>query len=141
MELTARIINRTGDWYRVWSLQDSSGKRYGQMTYNGYRGAGRGATYTVEIFSPVHEDLGTIAYNMFGLRSGALTWARDQIENLQEPTVADYEAAIRKVKDYCYQDEMSDDFAYSNGKITRWDRIERELKSRMHSLHNDQVGG
>jgi hypothetical protein len=134
MELTARIINRTGDWYKVWSLQDSSGKAYGRMVYNGYRGAGRGATYTVEIFSPVHEDLGTIAYNMFGLRSNALTWARDQIENLPVPTVANYEAAIRRVKDGRYQDEMSDDFAYSNGKIDRWDRIERELKDRMHAL-------
>ena len=130
MELKARIINRTGDWYKVWSLQDNSGKAYGRMTYNGYHGA----TYTVEIFSPVHEELGPIRCNTFGLRSDGLTWARDQIENLQEPTVADYEAAIRKVKDSCYLDSMSDDFAYSNGKIARWDRIERELKDRMHSL-------
>jgi hypothetical protein len=133
MELKARIINRTGDWYKVWSLQDNLGKVYGRMTfvtYNGYRGA----TYTVEIFSPVHEELGPIACNTFGLRDDGLTWARDQIENLQEPTVADYEAAIRKVKDSCYQDSMSDDFAYSNGKIARWDRIERELKDRMHKL-------
>jgi len=130
MELKARIINRTGDWYKVWSLQDNSSKAYGRMTYNGYRGA----VYTVEILSPVHEELGPIHCKMFGLRSDALTWARDQIENLQEPTVADYEAAIRKVKDHCYQDMMSDDFAYSNGKIARWDRIERELKDRMHGL-------
>ncbi len=137
MELTARIINRTGDWYKVWSLQDNSGKAYGRMTYNGYRGT----TYTVEIFSPVHEELGPIRCSMFGLRDDGLTWARDQIENLQEPTVTDYEAAIRKVKDSRYQDSMSDDFAYSNGKLARWDRIERQLKDRMHSLHNDQVGG
>jgi hypothetical protein len=130
MELKARIVNRTGDWYKVWSLQDNSGKSYGRMTYNGYRGA----TYTVEIFSPAHEELGPIRCNMFGLRDDGLTWARDQIENLQEPTVADYEAAIRKVKDSCYQDSMSDDFAYSNGKLARWDRIERELKDRMHGL-------
>jgi hypothetical protein len=129
MELTARIITRTGDWYKVWSLQDSSGKAYGRMVYNGQRVA-----YTVEIFSPVHEELGPIRCNEFGLRSDGLTWARDQIENLQEPTVADYEAAIRKVKDSRYQDEMADDFAYSNGKIARWDRIERALMNRMHKL-------
>ncbi|CAB4140265.1 hypothetical protein UFOVP395_9 [uncultured Caudovirales phage] len=130
MELRARIIERTGDdRYVVWLLQDSTGKLYGRMSYSGYR-----AVYTVEIFSPVHEELGSIACNEFGLRSDGLTWARDQIENLQEPTVADYEAAIRRVKDSRYQDEMSDDFAYSNGKINRWDRIERQLKDRMHGL-------
>jgi hypothetical protein len=130
MELTARIINRTGDWYRVWSLQDNTGKVYGRMVYNGYREA----VYTVEIFSLVHEELGPVRCYTFEHRDVALARARDQIENLQEPTVADYEAAIRKVKDYCYQDSMSDDFAYSNGKIARWDRIERELKDRMHAL-------
>ena len=129
MELTARIINRTGDWYRVWSLQDSSKKSYGRMSYNGYRGM-----YKVEIFIPVHEELGNIACSEFNVRAVALTWAREIIEDLPEPEVANYEAAIRKVKDFRYQDEMSDDFAYSNGKIARWDRIERELKDRMHSL-------
>jgi hypothetical protein len=129
MELKARIISRPGDWYKVWSLQDNIGKAYGRMEYNGQRVA-----YTVEIDSPVHVELDPIACKEFKVRDEALTWARDQIENLQEPTVADYEAAIRKVKDSCYQDSMSDDFAYSNGKIARWDRIERELKARMHSL-------
>ena len=129
MELTARIINRTGDWYKVWSLQDNSGKAYGRMVYNGHRVA-----YTVEIFSPVHAELGNVGCSEFKVRDEALKRARDQIENLQEPTVADYEAAIRKVKDSRYQDEMSDDFAYSNGKIARWDRVERELKSRVHAL-------
>jgi hypothetical protein len=133
VELRARITNRTGDWYKVWSLQDNLGKVYGRMTfvtYNGYRGA----TYTVEIFSPVHEELGPIACSEFKVRDEALTWARYVIENLPVPTVANYEAAIRRVKDSRYQDEMADDFAYSNGKIARWDRIERELKDRMHSL-------
>lgn len=129
MELTARIINRTGDWYKVWSLQDSSGKAYGRMVYNGHR-----VTYTVEIFSPVHAELGPIACSEFKVRDEALTWARYVIENLPVPTVANYEAAIRRVKDSRYQDEMSDDFAYSNGKIDRWDRIERELKSRLLDL-------
>lgn len=129
MELKARVIERTGDWYKVWLLQDNTGKAYGRMSYNGYR-----VVYTVEIFNPVHEELGPIRCNEFGLRCDGLTWARDQIENLQEPTVADYEAAIRKVKDWRYQDEMSDDFAYSNGKMARWDRIERAVMNRMHSL-------
>lgn len=129
MELTARIINRTGDWYRTWSLQDNSRKSYGRMTYNGHRGM-----YTVEIFSPVHEELGNVGCGEFKVLDKALAWARKVIEDLPEPTVANYEAAICKVKDYCYQDEMSDDFAYSNGKIARWDRIERELKDRMHKL-------
>jgi hypothetical protein len=129
MYLKARIISRTGDWYKVWSLQDNIGKAYGRMIYNGQRVA-----YTVEIFSPVHVELGPIACKEFKVRDEALTWARDQIENLQEPTVADYEAAIRKVKDSRYQDEMADDFAYSNGKIARWDRIERALMNRMNNV-------
>jgi hypothetical protein len=129
MELTARIINRTGDWYKVWSLQDSSRKAYGRMVYNGHRVA-----YTVEIFSPVHEELGNIGCKEFKVRNEALTWARKVIEDLPEPTIPNYEAAIQLVKDSRYQDEMADDFAYSNGKIARWDRIERALMNRMHAL-------
>ena len=133
MELTARIINRPGEhlsfWHRVWSLQDSSGKAYGRMVYNGHRVA-----YTVEIFSPVHAELGNVGCKEFKVRDEALTWARKVIEDLPEPTIPNYEAAIQLVKDRRYQDEMSDDFAYSNGKIAHWDRIERELKSRLLDL-------
>ena len=129
MELTARVINRTDGWYKYWSLQDSAGKNYGQMTYNSHRGM-----YTVEIFSPVHKELGNVGCNEFAVRDEALTWARKIIEDLPEPTVADYEAAIRKVKDSRYQDEMAYDFAKSNGNIDRWDRIEREIKSRLLDL-------
>lgn len=130
MNLTARNTNRT-EKFKSWALvDDDSGKWYGSLFYNSYRGV----SFTVEINNPLHKDLGPLCVEIFSVREEALAWARKQIENLQEPTVADYEAAIRKVKDCCYQDSMSDDFAYSNGKIARWDRLERELKDRMHSL-------
>ena len=132
MHLTARIIpgNKQGDWYRAWALKDDSDKSYGMMIFNDRRDT----KFTVEIYSPLYAELAPHRTMGFATRDEALTWAREQIENLPEPTVADYEAAIRKIKDYRYQSEMSDDFAYSNGTVGRWDRIERELKSRMHAL-------
>jgi hypothetical protein len=130
MNLTARNTDRN-EKFKKWALlDDDSGKLYGSLFYNSYRGE----SFTVEINNPLHKDLAPLCVKMFSVREEALTWAREQIENLQEPTVADYEAAIRKVKDFRYRDEMADDFAYSNGKIARWDRLERELKDRMHSL-------
>jgi hypothetical protein len=130
MHLTARNTDRN-EKFKKWALvDDDSGLWYGSLFYNSYRGE----SFTVEINNPLHKDLGPLCVKMFSVREEALAWAREQIENLQEPTVADYEAAIRKVKDSRYQDEMSDDFAYSNGKIARWDRLERELKDRMNSL-------
>ena len=136
MNLTAKKLidykNKQGEvWYKGWRLVNvDTGKAVGMMAYNSYHET----QFNVQIYSPVHEDLGPVGCKAFATGLEALIWAREQIEQLQEPTVADYEAAIHKVRDYRYQDSVSDDFAYSNGKIDRWDRIERQLKDRMHGL-------
>lgn len=131
MELNARKVQAYGDWYKEWSLQDKECFIYGRVIYNAHReSSGR---YTVFIGSNIHPELGNIAWQSFGTLSDALSWARVQIENLPVPTAEDYEDAIKRVKDARYQDEMSDDFAYSNGKVARWDRIESELRNMMEN--------
>jgi hypothetical protein len=66
-------------------------------------------------------------------REVALAWARNEIENQKEPTMEELESLLLKVKGYRYDDEMSDDFAYSNGKIDRWDRLEAKIRNRMNN--------
>jgi hypothetical protein len=38
------------------------------------------------------------------------------------------------VKDSRYQDEMSDDYAYSNGKVAHWNKLQRELENQLKTL-------
>jgi hypothetical protein len=61
-------------------------------------------------------------------REFALLWARGIIENEAQPTVESLDADIARCRDARYQDEMSDDFAYSNGKIAAWDEKIRRLE-------------
>jgi hypothetical protein len=66
-------------------------------------------------------------------RETALAWARHEIENQKEPTMEELESLLLKVKQSRYNDEMSDDFAYSNGKIDRWDRLEAKIRNHMNN--------
>jgi hypothetical protein len=116
--------------YKEWQLKSATTQKvYGRLIYNSYWA--KDACYAVTIDNQIHNELGSINYKNFATKEEALTWAREQIESLSEPTVIQYQAALDFIKDARYQDEMSDDFAYSNGKITRWDRITREINTKM----------
>jgi len=120
-------------WFKNWDLQDADTKKvYGAMAFNSARNDG--CRYSVVIYSPIHQELGGVAGEMFGTVAPALAWARRQIEALQEPTVEDLYEAVEKIRSARYRDEMSDDFAYSNGKIARWDRLERLVLNKIESL-------
>ena len=138
MNLVAKNItnsadNRTGDvWLKKWSLMDEDTSQvFGEMVWNSYWGVHK---FSVSIYSPIHAELGLQGYATFEDRAEALTWAREQIQRLPSPTPSLVEAAIQKVRDSRYQDEMSDDFAYSNGKVAYWDRLERELQNMLKTF-------
>jgi len=120
-------------WYKGWHLKDvDTQKVYGMLAYNSKWTTGR--FFGVSIYSQIHPELGCVASREFVTKEEALTWAREQIESLREPTFAQYQKALERIMNYRYQDEMSDDFAYSNGKIARWDRIEREVRAKMEKV-------
>lgn len=134
MNLTATKMVEYKDqgvtWYKDWRLVDvDTGKVYGIMLYNSrFTTCGH---FIVNIYSPIHRDLGNHAAETFSTRAEALAWAREQIENMGEPTLEQLERAIKNIREWRYQDEISDDFAYSNGKIARWDDLERKVRAMM----------
>ena len=120
-------------WYKGWHLKEvDTQKVYGMLVYNSLWTTGK--CFGISIYSPIHTELGCVASREFVTKEEALIWAREQIEDLHEPTFAQYQEALERIKNYRYQDEMADDFAYSNGKISRWDRIEREVRAKMEKV-------
>lgn len=67
-------------------------------------------------------------------KQAALAWARGVIVNEPQPTPESLDRDIAGLKEARYQDEMSDDFAYSNGKIAAWDEKIRRLERLKASL-------
>lgn len=138
VNLTAKKITSFVDkhgvtWYKGWHLKDvDTLKVYGMMVYNSHWTSGK--HFGVSIYSQIHAELGCVASQEFVTKEEALTWAREQIEDLREPTFAQYQAALERIKDARYRDEMADDFAYTNGKVARWDRIEREVRTMMEKV-------
>lgn len=119
------VENKNSTWYKKWNLTClDTGRVYGTMIFNSYHEK----NFSVFINSNVHPELGCSKYGTFSDRAEALVWARSHIEKLSEPTVLDIKEAIDRAKDARRCAEMSDDFAYTNGKIARWDRIIHELE-------------
>lgn len=138
MNLVAKLMsnstnNRAGDvWLKKWNLMDADTSWvFGEMTWNSRWSTQK---YCVSIHNPVHTELGLQGYATFEDRAEGLKWAREQIEGLPPVTRENIEAAIQRVKDSRYQDEMSDDYAYSNGKVAHWNRLQRELENQLKTL-------
>jgi hypothetical protein len=132
-KLSNSADNRTGAvWLKKWSLMDGDTSQvFGEMVWNSGWSTQK---FNVSIHNPIHAELGLQGYATFSDRTEALKWAREQIQNLPTPTRALVEAAIQSVRDSRYRDEMSDDFAYSNGKVAYWDRLERELQNMLKTF-------
>lgn len=115
--------------YKDWQLKSvDTQKVYGKLIYNIYWAD---TCYAVTIANQIHNKLGSIGYKNFPTKEEALIWAREQIESLSEPTLEQYQAVLDFIKKARYQDEMSDDFSYSNGKIARWNLIISEISHKM----------
>lgn len=131
MKLIAKKVESLGDWLKKYALQDTNGKIYGDMYIN--TSTKHGIFFTVNIRNPIHPDV-IGECKTFTTQHTALVWARKQIENLPIPTIQDYIDLLEQIKEWRYEDMVSDDFAYSNGKIARWDRIELDVRKRMEKL-------
>ena len=131
--ITSFVDKHGVTWYKGWHLKDvDTLKVYGMMVYNSKWTTGK--HFGVTIYSPIHTELGSVGSMEFVTKEEALTWARGWIESLREPTFAQYQQALERIKEARYRDEMSDDFAYTNGKTARWNRIEREVRARMEKV-------
>lgn len=128
MELVAKKMPEV-TYIECWSLQERhTGKRYGMLM------RARNKKCIVEIHNPVHPELKPFATKGTDDLDSALVWAREQIESIPPLTVESCFEAFEQIERQRHQDEMSDDFAYSNGKIDRWKRIEREIRNLMEKL-------
>ena len=121
MELHAVKV-QTGRYMSTWELRiQESGKVVGELIHNPSKG-----TYTALVRSRC---TGLVRESDSGEdRDQVLAWARRMIVDEPTPTLESLDAEIARCREFRYQDEMSDDFAYSNGKIARWDRLLNNLQ-------------
>jgi hypothetical protein len=58
------------------------------------------------------------------------------LDNIETMNLEQLKKKLEQVKEWRYQDAMSDDYAYSNGKDARWKRIEMEIRNRIFTLES-----
>jgi len=95
-----------------------------------------GKFFTVQVNSRYTDDV--LACEMFEgddceTRKKALQYAREKITQEEPPTRESLTLKLEAYKAARYQDEMSDDYAYSNGKYAYWSakiqKVENMLKA------------
>ena len=117
------LKNRThGVWYKKWALYDGD-RCFGEMVNNIYSAD----QFTVYFFSALGKDFGVTGFKAFPSRDQALAYARENKDCNVSYTLEMVDHQLALLKDTRYQEEMSDDFFYTNGKGDRYDRKEREL--------------
>ena len=117
------LKNRThGVWYKKWALYDGD-RCFGEMVNNIYSAN----QFTVYFFSALGKDFGVTGFKAFPSRDQALAYARENKDCNVSYTLEMVDHQLALLKDTRYQEEMSDDFFYTNGKGDRYDRKEREL--------------
>ena len=117
------LKNRThGVWYKKWALYDGD-RCFGEMVNNIYSAD----QFTVYFFSALGKDFGVTGFKAFPSRDQALAYARENKDCNVSYTLEMVDHHLALLKDSRYQEEMSDDFFYTNGKGDRYDRKEREL--------------
>lgn len=117
----------TNNNFTKWDLFDSNNVHIGVLSRNVYSqnysvsaiSAQTGLHLTAQVFYGLTEDV----------RAEALAWVRQTVEN-EPPLTEEYlNELIATTKRSRYMDEMSDDFAYSNGKVDRWNSLIKHLEN------------
>ena len=110
-----------------WNLYDENNNVIGTIFKYKIRNS-----YQVSVFNPEIPEM-VIAFDEFEDLTVALSWVRSKIEEVASFGIEYYMNVLERTKNSRYQTEMSDDFAYSNGSIARYDRlisaIERKISS------------
>ena len=113
---------QTGRYMSTWELRiQTTGQVVGELIHNPARGM-----YTALIrsrWTGLARESASVED-----RDTVLAWAREMIVNEPTPTVESLDAEITRCRDFRYRDEMADDFAYTNGKIARWDSLINNLQ-------------
>ena len=113
MKLIAKNIH-SDSWSKRWSVVDENGEQ--RATIELYK-----CVPTKHIVNVISMNtMLPFRHNVFENFLDALAFARNVIDNEPEPTVESLEAGITYLKTSRYRDEMSDDYAYSNGKYDGW---------------------
>jgi len=111
----------------IWNLFDENNNVIGAILKYKIRNS-----YQVSVFHPEIPEM-LIACSDIEDLTNALSWVRSKIGEVAGFGVEYYMNILERTKNSRYQTEMSDDFAYSNGSISRYDRlisaIERKISS------------
>ncbi len=111
----------------IWNLFDENNNVIGAILKYKIRNS-----YQVSVFHPEIPEM-LIACSDIEELTDALSWVRSKIEEVADYGIEYYTNVLERTKNSRYQTEMSDDFAYSNGSISRYDRlisaIERKISS------------
>lgn len=122
-----------GSGVRSWKLMDGS-VCFGDMVE--YVFGGFTSVSVISQHTGLHLSSKIIKGTGSEQRRQALEWARSTYSGEPVPTVERLERQIASLKESRYRDEMSDDYAYSNGKIAYWNDAISRLEVLLDRIKN-----
>lgn len=135
-KLTNKNIDRDGTvWLKEWALFDGD-REFGNMIWH----KNLDKPFKVWFHSPLGKDFGVIGFNMFNDAFEALAYAKENKDCNKTYTMAMVEDRLAKLKEYRRQEEMSDDYFYSNGKGRIFDERRNQLLRLKSALEAQVVG-
>jgi hypothetical protein len=111
-----------------WTLYDENNNIIGDILKYKVRNF-----YQVSVYNPEIPEM-LIACSSIENLNDALSWVRSKIEEVSGFGIEYYMNALEGNKNSRYRAEMSDDFAYSNGTIARYDRLISAIERKIASL-------
>jgi hypothetical protein len=103
-------------YQQKWSIYDNKDRYVGKILKYKIR-----SNYQIYLYHPEIYGL-YIKGSEFQDMSEMLSWARKEIDAFETYPIDFFRERLKSLKEERYQTEMSDDFAYSNGKIAEIDK-------------------
>lgn len=127
MTCIAKATNKRYDkngvtWFKEWALFDGD-REFGVMVWNKHWDK----SFQVMFHSPLGKRFGIAGVMEFTDVSEALAYARENKDQNKTYTMAMVEHHLEKLREYRYQEEMSNDFFYVSGMAASYDARKREL--------------
>ena len=125
---TAHKSNRSLGWIVYWDLFDEKEQPVGQLLRNT---TDKGFWTATAYSRQTGLSLGSKMFPGMSLenRALALAWVKETVTDDPMLTKDQLKDLIQLLKNNKYMDEMSDDFAYSNGKVDRWNKEIKRLEN------------
>lgn len=136
-KLIGKNVDRDGTiWLKEWALMDGD-REFGNMIWN-KRSTDK--PFTIMFYSPLGKDFGVTGTKTFTDVDEALAYAKENKDCNKTYTMAMVEDRLAKLKEYRRQEEMSDDYFYSNGKGRMYDERQNQLLRLKSALEAQVVG-